>query len=237
MLGVFARFDTRLKGHPMRESFALGLLAVVVGTGGAADPAPWKLPDADGQKWAARVRKAAARDGWTVAVKGNEIEVRRDKAVAMEYQAPNGMIGAAPTPTGDRVVKFVLQFGPKVSADDYDRLAAVNAASDKEYDRMLRAVNVTYKFDQFAPTTAEEKERVRMFKEAVAKLPRHALPDLYTPDHSIIFLHGDGWSYPVAADVRAECADVEQVLLRLFGMYSPAAASGRSGFGCTLPNR
>jgi len=64
------------------------------------------------------------------------------------------------------------------------------------------------------------------------KLPRNTLPDLYTPDHSVYLLHSkDGWSSPADEAVAAECGDVEETLLRYFGMYNPAAAARRQGVG------
>jgi len=222
----------------MKGLFTLGALAVVVGSVAAADPpAPWKLPEADGQKWVTRV-KAVARDGWSVELQGNEITVRRSKPVAMVRVLANAPEGAKPIPDGQRAIKFVLRFAPAMSMDEYERLAAVNAASEKEYDRLHRAVGLPHKFDDFVATTPEEKKRVEEFRAAVAKLPRHTPPDLYTPDHSIYFLHPwDGWSSPADEAVAAECRDVEDTLMRFFGMYSPAAAARRQRVGQYLPEQ
>lgn len=221
----------------MRTVLILSCLAAGPCAGMAADPpADWKLPEADGQKWAARVKAAVGRDNWAVEVRGNEITVRRAKPVAMIRVFPNPEPEAKPVPDGERTIRFVLRFAPKMSADEYDRLAAVNAGSDAEYDRLKRAVGLPHKFDDFIATTPEEKERVQKFRAAVAKLPRHELPDLYTPDHSIHFLQsGDGWSFPADKTVAAECRDVEDTLMRLFGMYDPRAATRGRGVGRYLP--
>lgn len=214
----------------MRHWLTLGLFALVPATGSTADPpAEWKLPEADGKKWAARVEKAVARKGWTVEVKGNEITVRRDKPVEMVRELPNAPFPGKPSPDGERTVRYVLRFAPKMTIDEYDKLAAVNATSDKEYDRLKQEVGVAHKFDDFSPRTDEEKKRVADFKAAVAKLPRHALPDLYTPDHSIYFLHPWDGSHPADEKVTAECDAVAGVLLRLFGMYSPSVAGNGPG--------
>lgn len=221
----------------MRQLLLFGWLALLPGPGAQADPpAAWKLPEADGQKWAARVRKAVARDNWSVELQGNEITVRRTKPVAMARVLPNPTPGAKPIPDGERTIRFVLRFGPKLSLEEYDRLAAVNAASAKEYDRLHRAVGLSHKFDDFIARTPEEQERVRAFRAAVAKLPRHTLPDLYTLDHSIYLLHPwDGWSSPADTTVAAECRDVQDTLLRLFGTYDPDAAARRRWVGQYLP--
>ncbi len=222
----------------MKGILTLGSLALVVGSVAAADPpAEWNLPKADGQKWVTRI-KAVTWDGWSVELQGNEITVRRSKPVAMVRVFPNAAPGAKPTPDGERAIKFVLRFAPKMSMDEYDRLAAVNAASEKEYDRLHRAVGLTHKFDDFIATTPEEKKRVDEFRAAVAKLPRHTLSDLYTPDHSIYFLHTwDGWSSPADEAVAAECREVEDTLMRFFGMYNPAAAARGQGVGQYLPEQ
>lgn len=195
-----------------------------------------KLSEAEGKKWVARIEKAVGRDNWSIKLKGNEIILRRTRPVAMVRVGPNPAPDQKPTPDGEKTIKLVLRFAPRMSMDEYERLEAVNIASQKEYDRLHRAVGLSHKFDDFTARTPEEKERVRKFREAVAKLPRHTLPDLYTPDHSIYFLHPwDGWSVPADATITAECHDVEVTLLRLFGMYSPAAAANRQQAGQYLP--
>lgn len=211
----------------------MGKLVLVGLAACLAAPVPeWSFPEADGQKWAARIKQAVGRDGWTVEAKGSAIVVRRTAAVAMERVAPNGPPDAKPTPDGERTVLFVLRFAPRVSADEYDRRVAVNAESDKAYDRLHAAVGLRSKFGQFAATTPEEKARVKAFEEEAAKLPRHDLPDLYSPDHGIYFsLPWDGFAYPSDEGVRAECRDVEETLVKLFGVYDPVAARGGRSVG------
>jgi len=222
----------------MKRILTLGSLALVVGSVTVADaPAKWKLPEADGQKWVARV-KAVSRDGWSVELQGNEITVRRPRPVAMAPVLPNSAPNARPTPDGERTIKFILRFAPKMSMDEYERLAAVNAASEKEYDRLHWAVGLPHKFDDFIATTPEEKKRVEEFRAEVAKLPSHTLPDLYTPDHSIYFLHWkDGCSFPADKAAVAECRDMEDTLTRFFGMYNPAAAARRQWVGQYMPDQ
>lgn len=199
----------------------------------AAEPAAdWKLPEADGQKWAARVTKAVSRDNWTVQLDGNEIVIERSQPVAMVRVLPNGSPDSKPIPDGERSLRFILRFGPNLTIDEYERLAAVNAKSEKERERLQRAVRLPRKFGEFLASTPEEEEQVRNLRAAVDKLPHHDLPDLYTPDHRVfLFLPGDGWSFPADEQIMLECADVEESFARLFGTYDPTAASHRRGVG------
>lgn len=222
----------------MRQLLVVGLLALLPTIAPAADPtAEWKLPEADGERWVARVKKAVSRKDWTVERHGNEITIQRTKPVAMaRIPAPNGPLGSKdvdkPTPAGEQTVRFVLRFAPKMTADEYDKLAEVNAASDKEHDRLRENVGLAHKFDDFIATTPEQKKRLADYNAAVAKLPRHALPHLYTPDHSIFLLHPwDGWSFPADKETSAECHAVEEKLLRLFGVYSPDAVARGGNVG------
>lgn len=214
------------------------VLAVIVSlfaaTSFAAD-----LSEADGRKWVERVRKLVPREGWTVTVSDNDIVIQRTKPVPMLVFHANDPIWDGKTerkPSREQTIRFVLRFGPKLAIDEYDRLAAINEASNKEHDRLKSLVRVTHKFDDFLPSTPEEKERVRLYREAVAKLPRHELPDLYTPEHSVTFLHSwDGWSSPHDKIIKAECDEVQESILRYFGVYNPAVATNNRGVGRYLP--
>jgi hypothetical protein len=222
----------------MRQLLMLGFLALVAGVAAAGEPpADWKLPEADGQRWTARVTKAVAGgDRWTVELRGNEITVRRNQPVKMVRSVPNSN-DDKPMPDEERIIRFVLRFAPKMSLDEYDRLAAENAASAKEYERLERGVDdIGHKFDDFIAITAKEQDRVDAFHAAVAKLPHHTLPELYTTDHSIYFLiPWHGFSGPADKMVDAECQDVQERLMRFFGMYDPADAGNGRWVGQYLP--
>jgi hypothetical protein len=205
----------------------------------AGEPAAdWKIPKEDAEKWAARLKKLA-RDGWTVSVNGNEIILQRDKPTAFVYMPPNSPDGAKPLDAGVRKVRYVLLFAPKMSTEDYEKFEAVNVASEKERDKLHAEVKLPHKFDEFIAKTDEEKARVQAYRDAVAKLPHHTLPDLYTPEYSIFFYQtgdpGFGATWIADKDVRAECDDIRETLLKYFGMYNPRAAAGGTGFGGYLP--
>lgn len=225
----------------MKRIFVLVTLAAVAGSTAAADP--WKLPDADGQRWVARVRKAVSRNEWSVERKENDIAVRRIKPVPMtrvQINAAMTSVHDKPKPPfiyGEHTVKYVLRFAPKMSMDEYERLATVNFESEREQDRLFLALRFPNKgIDNVIATTPDEKKRLEEFRATVAKLPRHTLPDFYTPDYSIFFLQsGDGWSYPADKNISAECENVRDTLERYFGMYDPAAAARGRGYGQYLP--
>jgi hypothetical protein len=221
----------------MRNLMLVGLVLLCGTPAHAADPAAdWKLPKPDAEKWVARLKKLA-RDGWTVTVRGNEITVAREKPAPFVELLPNSPADAKPMPAGDRTVKYVLVFAPKVSTEEYEKLAEVNEASDRERDRLTAALKLPGKFGDFVATTPEEKIRLQGYRVAVSKLPRHTLPDLYTPEHSVFFFQTGGeFMYVADRDARAECDDMRQTLLRYFGVYDPAAASNNTGVGRYLPD-
>ncbi|MGL6074448.1 MAG: hypothetical protein ACRC8S_09840 [Fimbriiglobus sp.] len=187
----------------MRHLFVVFLMLCVSGVGVAADPrVEWKLPEAEGTKWVVRVKKAVSRLDWTVKIQGNEITVQKDKLVAMERTWPGAPAGIKQKPAydGERKFQFVLRFTQQMSMEEYDRLMAVNEASEKEYRR-------TMPVDKSAPNYQ------------AAKLPYHTLPDLYTMNHSIYLFHPYDGSSPSDEEVSKECLEVNERLLRLFGAY------------------
>jgi hypothetical protein len=196
----------------------------------APAPEPWTLPRPEAEKYARRL-KELLRDGWKVTIQGNDLIVQREKTVRFAHVLPNAepdLPGREQKPDlREGVYKLVFRFGPKVSLDEYERQALVNAETEREIDRMRRALGLSYKFDDIIATTPEEKARLKAYREKVALLPHHELPDLYTPDHSIVLtLAGDGFSYVFDKDVAAECRDIEERLFRYFGVYDPVAARG-----------
>ncbi|MGH7223384.1 MAG: RNA polymerase sigma factor, partial [Gemmataceae bacterium] len=185
----------------------------------------WKLPKKDADKWAERLRHLTGQ-GWTVSASGNDLVIQRDKPVRFADGSPNQAAGPGLPRLVEGTFKLTLQFAPKLSLDDYERLAAVNAASDQETQKLLKTLDLPIGWGGRHASTPEEKERLRVYREAVAKLPRHVLPDLYCPEYSIFFFNREpGWLYVYDKDVAAaECDKVQENLLRFFGMYDPKAA-------------
>ena len=201
----------------------------------AAQPPQFKLSPSDGEAWVKQVQTAIGRENWSVTLKGNDITIRRDEPIEMERSLPNASPDSKPTPDGKKIFRLVLRFNWRMPLANYEELATENRKSAREYERLRDAVGLPYKFDQFIATTPEEKERVKKFESEVVLLPRFTLPDLYTPDHSIDVLRsGDSFSHPANPQEAAECRDVQDRLLRLFGMYDPTAADGRGAVGTYL---
>ncbi len=215
----------------MKTRLAVAWIAVtiVMLPAAAADPTPkdaWKLPKEDADKWAKRIGKLLPPEGWKVSVHDNDIIVQRDKPVPFERMEIN-----APPSTGEprkphlREGEFRLtfRFAPPMSMDEYERLNAVNEASAHEQDRLEQALKLPHKFDDYIATTPEEKKRLQDYRAAVAKLPWHTLPDLYSTDYSIFFSDSAGRfeSLYVKDENGAECQQVKERLLRQFGTYKP----------------
>lgn len=224
----------------MHTRNAAGILALALGVS-VASAEEFQLPKADAENWAMRIH-GFARDGWTVTIKANDIILQRDKPVRfarIQVNAPFAPGEKERTPDlREGRFRLTFRFAPKMSMDEYEKLAAENAASDAEQDRLKRALGLPHKFDDFIARTPEEKRRLKGYREAVAKLKRHALPDLYSTDYSIFLVYGhDGWSYVYDKDVAAECQNVEETLLRYFGMYSPRAAARGTSAGRHEPIR
>jgi hypothetical protein len=210
----------------MRRLIVLCLASCLVQAAYAADPSPrTSLDKFDGAKWAERVRAVVAPDSWTVTSKGNEITIQRKQPASFTKTFPNPPPDHIDQPGPAETVRLKLHFGPALSLEEYERLAKVNSESSVEYQRLVQALGLSHKFYQFIATTPEEEAKLKKFHEEVAKLPKHDLPDLYTLDHSIRLIRGwDSWSHVSDANVAEECREVEESIVRYFGVYDPAAA-------------
>ena len=222
----------------MRNVFFAGLLILIASHCIADDSvATWNMPDAESQRWLERIKTLVGQEGWSVTATGNEMMIQRDKPAAMVLWAPNPPDDKdnKGQPAGDLTLRLVLRFAPPMSSDEYERLAAVNEASQREQERLRREVRVAYKFDDFAPTTPAEKQRVAAYRAAVAALPRHALPDFYTPEFSVHYTRSwHGWSAPADKVVIAEWQQIEENLVRSFGVYDPLVVAERKTVGNNL---
>ena len=214
----------------MKTRVAAAWIAVLIVTlpAIAGDPMPkdgWKLPKEDAEKWAKRIGKLLPPEGWAVKVQDNDIIVQRDKPVRfeqVEINAPERRKDHEPTlRKGEFHLTF--RFAPAMSMDEYERLNAVNETSEVERGRLQDALKLPHKFDDYIATTPEEKKRLQDYRAAVAKLPWHNLPQLYSTDYSISLFRSAGYFefLYVKDEAGAECKQVEERLLRQFGTYKP----------------
>ena len=232
----------------MKGRFVTGLLGLIL-TGmvaTAAEPKPegkWTLPKVDADKWVKRIQTLMG-DGWTVSARGNDIIVSRDKLVrygnvmhgSLSPKVVEARIAAGKPWMSESVFRFTLQFAPKMTIDEHEPLAAINAASDKQKRQLTEALKLEYGKGGYFAETPEEKERLRAFEEKVAKLPRHKIPDLYTQEHSIyLYNRVEDWEYFYDKGEQDECSCAQDKLLRYFGMYDPTAAARGIPFDRTEP--
>lgn len=223
-------------------SVCIGLIVVAaIPIVAAPSQSTWHLPDGELQALLTRVRAVVDQRGWTVTADGNEITISLREPVAMRHHPPGAASAEeaqAGVPAGELLLKLTLRFAPKLSSVEYERLAAANAASDVKRDKLHRAVGLSHKFDDFVWSTPEEKSRVEDYHRAVSQLLRHDLPDFYTPEYSVHFLHHwHAWSSPADDAVAKEWMRIEEQLTRSFGMYDPQAVANRTTVGQYLEDR
>jgi hypothetical protein len=213
----------------------LGWLLFLVGRSIADEPTTWKLPEAESQRWLARFRQVYCRaPGWSVTAQGNEFVIQRGQPAAMQMTPDNGPMVQEPlhVPAGESKLRLVLRFGPKMSMDEYDRLAAINDASEHEREQ-LRARYHLIKFDDSTPPRPDESKNVQEYREAAKKFPRQVLPDFYTPDYSIYYTHcWNAICSPVDKSLWEQWQGIEAQLIRGFGVYNSLVIDERtSGVG------
>jgi hypothetical protein len=187
------------------------------------------LPKAQAERWAERVRRLVPA-GWTVSIRGNDVVIQRDRQVRFAEASINAPPGdRRPTTLQEGPYRLTLRFARRMSLDEYEALAAMNAASETQRDRLLAESRLPHKFGQIIATTPDEEVRFKAYREAESRLPRHDLPNLYTPDHSIhLYQSWDPTSSVHDEDAAHECRDVRDCVLRFFGKYNPDVAAGRT---------
>lgn len=175
-------------------------------------PQVWKMPAAEAQKWAARLKKLCPEEGWTVTARGNDIVIERDqpvkfgqvennesgfrtdvfrqsgKPVVMEpLDKDKPAIDSGPvidlSTIGRDPYRLTLSFAPPISRDKYDALEAEQKASIEASYKLWKKYGTGTKHFAFgANLTQEEKKRRAAFGEEVKKLTFHHLPHFYAPD-------------------------------------------------------
>lgn len=210
----------------------------------------WRMPQSQSIKWAARLRKLCP-PGWTVSARGNSVIMQRERPVAFLSSAH--LINAGPKPLSeeeeqqererekqrvvvrDRVYRLTIEFGPRLSQDQYEKLAAANEATRRADWALRRKHKVEGgKFNIISSYTPEQKAREQAYRAEAKKLVWHQMPDLYSTDLRASLFHSWNWLEhldPKDEEAAAECSEVMQSLVNLFGVYDANAARGGSTVG------
>lgn len=212
--------------------FALSMLSLGVPSGTFAENEP-HFTDGSAQRWVHRIEKLIP-PGWKVSRRSDWLLIEREKPVDLTnvINAPAAVANrdarVADPATHSHPYQIRLRFGPRLSQDEYDRLAVENAASTVQAEKLRESLNgINHKFNQYVPETAEQRQLIETYNMAVGKLPWSDLPDCYTTDDSIYY--ASGWPDFLTfakPEVAEECQQVETSLLRLFGVYDPRVAQG-----------
>lgn len=72
-----------MPSFPIHCALAFSLFFSAAAARAQSTPADWKLPEAEGQKWARRLKKLCEPYAWTVTAKGNDIILQRDRPVTV----------------------------------------------------------------------------------------------------------------------------------------------------------
>jgi hypothetical protein len=141
--------------------------------------------------------QASLGPNWSVTRRRDTIAVRKDTTVDVIFTV------CLPPMTRDgykeycrkQNVEIVARFAPRMSAEEYERLALENrttarAIEDFKQNR-LKDVRQTKPQDMddlssyYAPETDDEKARIGEFRTLLKTLPKHTLPNFYTDECSV----------------------------------------------------
>jgi hypothetical protein len=195
----------------------------------------------------AAVKLAASRieesigDDWKVTVSGKDVVIERTKPVTFADVEINGPLRTvdeqaafeSARPTRLKPCRYTLRFGDKVTMNRYEKLRAENRAMVKKFDALRSKVrHIHHKFDEYLPSNDEERKQLAEYRREQAKLSFHHLPDLYTMNHSIRLSRSwSAFEYQHEKIVQAQAEELEQTLMRLFGVYDPAVARNGTTLG------
>jgi hypothetical protein len=189
----------------------------------AAKEQPVRVP-----KELAKRIKSLLPKGWTMVARGDTFIVRRLKPA--QFYCP---INQPAFPTKEAFLAYLrkhspeskyelsLRFRPRVSHKEYAQLSAQNDQTSKRLEVMRDKLgHIPHKFDDYLPSTPEDKRLVREYQQAKAKLPRHRLPDMYSAQHSIYLTRVPvrGWEF-VEEETGQECNKVADNIRVLFKPY------------------
>ena len=186
---------------------------------------------------AERLRETVGDSYWKVEARDDEILIQAPRPIAFANQPINVARGARKDDyqlIHLKMCRFTLRFGRKLSEAEYKSLRSEHQAVLKEYEALRKEVrHISHKFDQFFPSSEADKKLLAEYRRAVVNLRFLDLPDLYTPDHSIRVYRSwaDTLEYPKEKRIHAQVQELEDTLLKIFGVYHPRVAGGRQSYG------
>ena len=173
-----------------------------------------------------RVIRAELPEGWTASYdkEGSWLKVSRDEPVLSFSALPNRPAGGEKPER--RTFVFAFHVAAVVHPAEYHRLRAENAKIQEKvtalYKELVRK-KVSGKFDDFLPSTDEEKASVAQYETLKESL--HPLPDFYFNDISLEW----GFNSPVRPIIsvtddhlRDECKGVQEKVIKLLSKYDAA---------------
>jgi len=177
--------------------------------------------------------RAGVPQGWTVTVKGDTLTVRRKQPVKVFHHVPNEPARPADFDfKKDRERRAVaetfaitVRFRQRVSQElyrDWQKVNAQRAEKLEAWRRKLQEARVGHKFDEYVPTTPEQKRLVAAYRKAQKEIPSKRLPFGYTRTCSIdmqtSLSRGFGHTLINKAEER-ECKQVHKRIVGLFRAY------------------
>lgn len=175
---------------------------------------------------AVKAVKGVLPKGWDASAKGVTLIVRREKKIGLynPIGLPPQLDDTPPTASVIEPYEITLQFRPRITAEKYERFEKENGATSAKLEEMrrgLRAAGISHKFDDWLPSTPEQKKLVAEYRAAQKAMPYHRLPDYYTETNSIDV--EDSVRFPLTfadAGEAKECDRVKAAIQALFKPYS-----------------
>lgn len=163
--------------------------------------------------------------GWTASVKGTTITARREKKVGFNLAVGlDAFEGPPPTPDYVQTYEISLQFRPRMTAEKYDKMRKENDEIDKKLDAMrdkLRAAQISHKFDDWLPSTPEQKKLVAEYRAMQKAMSYHRLPDLYNDASSIDLADSvDPFLGFASGEEAKECQGVKEAICKLYKSHA-----------------
>lgn len=210
----------------LATAVGIGLMAAPSAKAEGRDPTPVPTETLDKVK-------AALPEGWKASASGDTLTVRREKPVEI-YNAVN--LPAAPDDAKGREelkararsepYEIKLRFTPRIGPDERRLLLLKNRETLKALEAQRDGLrDIPHKFNEYLPSTPDQKQRVAAYEKARKSLVFQDLPGYYTDRYSIYASDSvspfEGF---LDEKVGRECRAVLGKLQGLFTAYEPDGA-------------